>query len=125
MKKRVHDPRPTSGRRREGAPRRILGDPSRTRARGCGGGETPGWGWGRVDGVVQAPPYGIGESAAKNRTRGLKAPPTDYGDDDWDHEPADASVIEWMRANSRYQIIFGGNYFTLPPASCWLVWDKE
>jgi site-specific DNA-methyltransferase (adenine-specific)/modification methylase len=22
------------------------------------------------------------------------------------------------------QIIFGGNYYALPPTSCWLVWDK-
>ena len=26
---------------------------------------------------------------------------------------------------SQYQIIFGGNYFGLPPSSCWLVWDKD
>jgi DNA modification methylase len=26
---------------------------------------------------------------------------------------------------SRWQIIFGGNYFNLPPSSCWLVWDKK
>jgi DNA modification methylase len=80
---------------------------------------------GTVDAVVTDPPYGIGESAAKNRTRGLLAKPTDYGADDWDQEPAPAETIEWMRANSRWQIIYGGNYFSLPPTSCWLVWDKE
>lgn len=80
---------------------------------------------GRVDACVTDPPYGIGESAAKNRTRdnGVKA--TDYGDDDWDQEPCPPEVIAWMRANSRWQIIFGGNYFALPPTGCWLVWDKE
>jgi hypothetical protein len=26
---------------------------------------------------------------------------------------------------SRWQIIFGGNFFALPPSPCWLVWDKE
>ena len=25
----------------------------------------------------------------------------------------------------RYAAVFGGNYYTMPPASCWLVWDKE
>jgi site-specific DNA-methyltransferase (adenine-specific)/modification methylase len=80
---------------------------------------------GRVDAVVTDPPYGIGESAARNRTRdnGVKA--TDYGDDDWDQEPCAPEVLAWMRTNSRWQIIFGGNYFDLPPTSCWLVWDKE
>jgi DNA modification methylase len=80
---------------------------------------------GRVDAVVTDPPYGIGESAAKNRTRGSAAAPGDYGSDNWDQEPADPRVIEWMLGNSKWQIIFGGNYFTLPPTSCWLIWDKQ
>jgi len=79
---------------------------------------------GRVDAVVTDPPYGIGESAAKNNTRGTKARPGDYGADDWDREPASPETIAWILANSRWQIIFGGNYFALPPSSCWLVWDK-
>ena len=28
-------------------------------------------------------------------------------------------------AASSFQIIFGGNYYQLPPTKCWLVWDKE
>jgi DNA modification methylase len=78
----------------------------------------------KVDAVVTDPPYGIGESAKKSASREVHAKPTDYGTDDWDHEPADPKVIAWMRANSRWQVIFGGNYFDLPPTSCWLVWDK-
>jgi site-specific DNA-methyltransferase (adenine-specific)/modification methylase len=81
---------------------------------------------GKVDAVVTDPPYGIGESAAKNRTRGGKGvKATDYGTDAWDEEPCPPPVLEWVLANSRWQIIFGGNYFSLPPTSCWLVWDKE
>jgi site-specific DNA-methyltransferase (adenine-specific)/modification methylase len=78
-----------------------------------------------VAAAVTDPPYGIGESAAKNRTRDSSAKATDYGDDDWDRVPADPAVIAWLCANARWQIIFGGNYFDLPPTSCWLVWDKE
>lgn len=86
---------------------------------------------GPVDAVVTDPPYGIGESAAKNRTRngpgglGSVARASDYGEDDWDREPCPPEALTWMRANSRHQIIFGGNYFDLPPTSCWLIWDKE
>jgi DNA modification methylase len=29
------------------------------------------------------------------------------------------------RSVCRWQIIFGGNYYDLPPSSCWLVWDKD
>lgn len=80
-------------------------------------------GW--VDAFVSDPPYGIGESSAKAATRGKLAPARDYGgQEDWDQEPADPKVIAWMRQNSDWQIIFGGNYFELPPAKCWLVWDK-
>jgi DNA modification methylase len=82
---------------------------------------------GVVDAVVTDPPYGVGESAARNNTRvnlTTAVKPRDYGEDDWDHEPAPAEVIEWCLQNSRHQIIFGGNYFSLPPSPCWLVWDK-
>lgn len=30
-----------------------------------------------------------------------------------------------MQDKSQHQIIFGGNYFALPPTSCVLVWDKD
>jgi len=79
---------------------------------------------GRFDACVTDPPYGIGESAKKNNTRGTLAKPNDYGTDAWDSEPADPVVLDWMRVNTRWQIIFGGNYFSLPATSCWLIWDK-
>jgi len=25
----------------------------------------------------------------------------------------------------KYACVFGGNYYKMPPASCWLIWDKE
>jgi DNA modification methylase len=30
-----------------------------------------------------------------------------------------------MRERTKFQIIFGGNYFPLPPSRCWLVWHKD
>ena len=81
---------------------------------------------GAVDAVVTDPPYGIGESAQKNRTRGGLAAPGDYKDCHWDSAPASAEQIAAARSISRHQIIFGGNYFEgLGPTSCWLVWDKQ
>ncbi|MGR3524861.1 MAG: DNA-methyltransferase [Paracoccaceae bacterium] len=87
---------------------------------------------GKVDAVVTDPPYGIGESAgkAKTRTSGLTSKingaskyQRDYGDKDWDDRTADEAVA-FARSVSRHQVIFGGNYYDLPPTSCWLVWDK-
>lgn len=80
---------------------------------------------GKVDAVVTDPPYGIGESAGKNKSRGKLAVAKDYGDDDWDDEPVNMGLIALIMSMSRWQIIFGGNYYALPPTKCWLVWDKE
>ena len=79
---------------------------------------------GTVDAVVTDPPYGIGESNERALSRGKLAAPRDYGHFDWDKEPAEPGIIMAARACSHHQIIFGGNYFELPPAKCWLVWDK-
>ena len=70
------------------------------------------------------PPYGLGEARGKNRGRRNRAAPRDYGSATWDDAPASADLIASVRAIARWQCIFGGNYFTLPPSPCWLVWDK-
>ena len=79
----------------------------------------------KVDAVVTDPPYGIGENHKKVASRGKLAAARDYGEFNWDSEPAAASTINHIRAISQWQIIFGGNYFELPPSSCWLIWDKQ
>ncbi len=82
------------------------------------------------DAVVCDPPYGIGENHKKNASRNqgpgrLKGRArTDYGEFTWDDTPLDAETIAQIRAAGRWHVIFGGNYYDLPPASCWLVWDK-
>jgi DNA modification methylase len=90
----------------------------------------------RADAVVTDPPYGIGEAAGKNKSRSkpfggakLKMPgktiiARDYGDDDWDDEPLDYETFALVRAAGKWAIIFGGNFYDAPAASCWLVWDK-
>tara|TARA_R100000951_G_scaffold13711_1_gene10784 strand:+ start:881 stop:1573 length:693 start_codon:yes stop_codon:yes gene_type:complete len=80
---------------------------------------------GQFDACVTDPPYGIGESGKKNASRNGLTKPKDYGDFNWDTKPASAEIIEMIRAQATRQIIFGGNYFNLPPTPCWLVWDKQ
>ena len=77
-----------------------------------------------VDLLVTDPPYGIGEAAGKNKSRSKLAVSKDYGCAEWDNSPPPDWVFGLMRSMSTFQIIFGGNYFQLPPSSCWLVWDK-
>jgi DNA modification methylase len=78
-----------------------------------------------ADLVLTDPPYGIGEAAGKNKSRGLMAASKDFGVDTWDDQPIDPELLALVRASGRTQIIFGGNYYDLPPTSCWLLWDKE
>ena len=80
---------------------------------------------GKVDAVVTDPPYGIGESQKKNLSRPSRAPCIVYAGADFDHKPVSEAQIGHMRELSKHQIIFGGNYFALPPTKCWLVWDKQ
>ena len=87
----------------------------------------------RVDAVVTDPPYGIGEAGgnAAKRQRQVGGNSKALADQrvydalEWDNHPIDAALIANVRAAGRWTIIFGGNYYDCPPASCWLVWDKE
>ena len=78
---------------------------------------------GDVDAVVTDPPYGIGEAAGKNKSRSKAAVARDYGNAEWDNSPCVAGV-ELAIGLSRWQVLFGGNYYLLPPTNCWLIWDK-
>lgn len=84
----------------------------------------------KVDAVITDPPYGIGESAGKAKTRtgpagiGGGKYVMDYGNSDWDKEPINDALIGAVITAGKYAVIFGGNYYTLPKTSCWLVWDK-
>jgi DNA modification methylase len=78
-----------------------------------------------VDAVITDPPYGIGEARKDHKSRnrpGMKCP--DYQRGSWDDQPASEAALALIRYISRTQVIFGGNYYHLPPAKCWLLWDK-
>ena len=78
----------------------------------------------RSDCLLCDPPYGISEAKGKNKSRGKLAVAKDYGTSNWDDEPPSDFDLIRLRDLTKYQIIFGGNYFVLPPSKCWLVWDK-
>lgn len=82
---------------------------------------------GRVDAVVTDPPYGIGIAANGKSGGGTGGKGTwkkEYAPTKWDGE-APQNIVEKLRDLSAHQVIFGGNYFLLPPSRCWLVWDKQ
>lgn len=79
----------------------------------------------KVDAVITDPPYGIGEAAGKNKSRNNLAKAKDYGHDDWDDKPISDELMSAVRDAGKWAVVFGGNYYAMPPSSCWLVWDKE
>lgn len=82
--------------------------------------------------LMTDPPYGIGADAAANKASGTvvghghrRVAKRTYEKTEWDTEAVPDWLIGLMRAKAQHQIIFGGNYYTLPPTSCILVWDKK
>lgn len=68
--------------------------------------------------AIVDPPYGINIQKSGR----LKKYNTDNV---WDNEtPSDEYFNELFRV-SKNQIIWGGNYFNLPPTKCFLIWDKK
>ena len=74
---------------------------------------------GKVDAVVTDPPYGIGITRSNRLaiSRGM-------GGGTWDDEAPEASLVAVLVGMAPRAIIWGGNYFGLPPTRCFLVWDK-
>lgn len=75
---------------------------------------------GEFDLAIVDPPYGIGMSGGNVGYKGNN----NLERKDWDNDiPSDEYFKELFRV-SREQIIWGGNYFPLPPTRCFLIWDK-
>jgi DNA modification methylase len=78
---------------------------------------------GEFDACVTDPPYGIadlwsGEQKGKNGKSRLWT-----GDNDWDKATAPEGV-NLALAQSKFSIVWGGNYYALPPSRGYLIWDK-
>ena len=70
--------------------------------------------------VLTDPPYGIGFAAQPTdyqRKNGMKPA-------DWDNAPAPDWLIGLMREKAVTLIVWGGNYYSLPPTRGWLAWRK-
>ena len=77
----------------------------------------------KVDACVTDPPYGIGEAGKNFASRGKLASADKYRRSEWDDSTQDEAIAAAI-AKARWSVVFGGNYYDLPPTSCWLVWDK-
>ena len=71
--------------------------------------------------AIVDPPYGIGDKFKGGKSGKMQF--NEVVDKGWDCVPSVEYFTELQRV-SRNQIIWGGNYFDLPPARCFIVWDK-
>ena len=67
--------------------------------------------------AIVDPPYGIGIS--KNPVRQM------HKKKDWDNEIPSKQYFDELFRVSKNQIIWGGNYFDLPPSQGFYIWDKK
>ncbi len=69
--------------------------------------------------AIVDPPYGIGMD--RNKCERLSK----YGSvSQADNNPPDASYFSELFRVSKNQIIWGANYFKMPPTRCFIIWDK-
>jgi site-specific DNA-methyltransferase (adenine-specific) len=67
--------------------------------------------------AIVDPPYGIGISSNPVRQKHKKK--------DWDNEIPMKEYFNELFRVSKNQIIWGGNYFDLPPTQGFFIWDKK
>ena len=74
----------------------------------------------KVDAVITDPPYGLGKRM-QGGTWGAK----EHNDGflKWDLE-APHETVGALIAMDVPSVIWGGNYFSVPPSRCWLLWNK-
>ena len=67
--------------------------------------------------AIVDPPYGIGIAANPVRQA--------HDRKQWDNAIPSIEYFAELRRVSRHQIIWGGNYFPLPPSQGFIIWDKR
>lgn len=72
--------------------------------------------------AIVDPPYGIGMSLQIGKKKGERG--CKWGGKKWDESPPSPEYFAELRRVSKHQIVWGGNYFPLPPSRCFVVWDK-
>jgi DNA modification methylase len=80
----------------------------------------------RHDLLLTDPPYGMNQQDKNGSIgSGCHTAPKKYGAFYWDKIPIADWLIFQAIAKCDKAIIFGGNFYYLPPCRCWLVWDKD
>ena len=83
----------------------------------------------QFDLAIVDPPYGIDVAnmnmGAGKGKRCSKLQNRKWKPKDWDKETPTSEYFKELFRVSKNQIIWGGNYFELPPCKNYIIWDKE
>jgi site-specific DNA-methyltransferase (adenine-specific) len=72
--------------------------------------------------AIVDPPYGININESIGRRKGMKH--SGHKKAVWDNQIPNKEYFDELFRVSRNQIIWGGNYFNMPPTKCFIIWDK-
>lgn len=72
--------------------------------------------------AIVDPPYGININNNMGRRKGDRH--SNYKKVEWDSKPPTEDYFRELFRISQNQIIWGANYFQLPPNKCFIVWKK-
>tara|TARA_R110000823_G_scaffold314998_1_gene445255 strand:- start:3 stop:644 length:642 start_codon:yes stop_codon:yes gene_type:complete len=82
-----------------------------------------------IDLVLTDPPYGINLAKMNmgigNTPKASKKENRKWEAKDWDNETPSQEIFDEIFRISKNQIIWGGNYFNLPPFKYYILWDKQ
>lgn len=76
------------------------------------------------DSIVTDPPFGLGEKwngGGGSQNSSWRFDPNEAKS--WDGETVE--IVSSFPKLAKEVIIWGGNYYPLPPSRCWLLWDKK
>lgn len=72
--------------------------------------------------AIVDPPYGINVNESIGRRKGMRH--SGHKKAVWDNEIPNAEYFNELFRVSKNQIIWGANYFVMPPTKCFIIWDK-
>lgn len=76
--------------------------------------------------AIVDPPYGLGKRTVEGRGKNTQIRfISDLKRTNWDDEVPSKEYFEELKRVSKNEIIFGGNYFDLPPSQGFYIWDKK